>query len=172
MLTVEQKHQLKELLLQNGDLFALDPSELGVANVVQHAINTGDSTPIRQQASRIPFVLRSKVDNMTEEMLEQVSFNPHPHDDILVLGATLEKYLQNLSEVFDRLRKAGLQLRPTKCHLVWKEITYLGFIVTDKGVAADPQKIEAVRSYPTPTDLKHLRSLLYRVGFLLQEAHS
>ena len=81
-------------------------------------------------------------------------------DDILVLGATLEEHLQNLSEVFDSLRKAGLRLKPTKCHLAQKEIAYLGFIVTDKGVAADPQKIEAVCSYPTPTDLKHLRSFL------------
>ena len=76
VLTVEQKHQLKELLLQNGDLFALDPSELGVTNVVQHTINTGDNTPIRQQARRIPFALRSKVDNMTEEMLEQGIIQP------------------------------------------------------------------------------------------------
>ena len=79
-------------------------------------------------------------------------------DDILVLGATLEEHLQNLAQVFACLRKAGLQLKPTKCHLAQKEITYLGFIVTDKWVAADPQKIKAVRSYPTPTDLKHLRS--------------
>ena len=35
-------------------------------------------------------------------------------DDILVLGATLEEHLQNLSEVFDRLRKAGLRLKPTR----------------------------------------------------------
>ena len=75
VLTVEQKHQLKELLLQNGDLFALDPSELGVTNVVQHTINTGDSTPTCQQAHRIPFALRSKVDNMME-MLEQCIIQP------------------------------------------------------------------------------------------------
>ena len=76
VLTIEQKHQLKELLLQNGDLFALDPSDRGVTNVVQHTINTGDSTPIRQQARRIPFALRSNVDNMTEEMLEQGIIQP------------------------------------------------------------------------------------------------
>ena len=51
VLTVEQKHQLKELLLQNGDLFVLSPSELGVTNVVQHTINTGDSTPMDSSAS-------------------------------------------------------------------------------------------------------------------------
>ena len=71
VLTVEQKHQLKELLLQNGDLFALDPSELRAINIVQHTINTGDSTPISQQVSWIPFTLHLKVDNMMEEMLEQ-----------------------------------------------------------------------------------------------------
>ena len=71
VLTVEQKHQLKELLLQIGDLFAHDPSELSVINVVQHTINTGDSTPIHQQVSWIPFALHLKVDNMMEEILEQ-----------------------------------------------------------------------------------------------------
>ena len=81
-------------------------------------------------------------------------------DDILVLGRTLEEHLQNLAQVFDRLRKAGLRLKPTKCHLARKEITYLEFVVTDKGVAANPQKSEAVRSYPTPIDLKHLQPFL------------
>ncbi len=47
-------------------------------------------------------------------------------DDILVLGATLEEHLQNLAQVFDRLRKAGLRLKPIKCHLAQKEIAYLG----------------------------------------------
>ena len=74
-------------------------------------------------------------------------------DDILVLGSTLEEHLQNLAQVFNCLRKAGLRLKPTKCHLAWKKIAYLGFIGTDMGVAANPQKIEAVRSYPTPTNL-------------------
>ena len=32
--------------------------------------------------------------------------------------------------------------------------------MTDKGVAADPRKIEAVCAFPTPTNLKHLRSFL------------
>ena len=49
-------------------------------------------------------------------------------DDILVLGATLEEHLQNprCAQVFDRLRKAGLRLKPTKCHLAQMEIAYLG----------------------------------------------
>ena len=41
VLTVEQKHQIKKLLLQKGDLCAIDPSAFGVTHVVQHTINTG-----------------------------------------------------------------------------------------------------------------------------------
>ena len=48
VLTVEQKHQLMEFLLQNGDLFALDPSELRVINedgTTRFVWITEDSTP-------------------------------------------------------------------------------------------------------------------------------
>ena len=57
------------------------------------------------------------------------------------MGATFEEHLQNLATVFDHLLQARLWLKPTKCHLVWKEITYLGFVVSDHGVVADPQKV-------------------------------
>lgn len=46
------------------------------------------------------------------------------------------------------------------CHLVWKEITYLGFAVSDHGVVANPPKVEAVSAFPVPTDLGHLRCFL------------
>ena len=81
-------------------------------------------------------------------------------NDILVMGAMSEEHWQNLTKVIDRLHEAGLWLKPTKCHLVQKEITYLGFVVTDRDIAADPQKIEAVCAFAVPTDLKHLRSFL------------
>ena len=37
---------------------------------------------------------------------------------------------------------------------------YLGYIVSEHGIAADPKKVEAVDCYPVPTDLKALRSFL------------
>ena len=77
-------------------------------------------------------------------------------DNILVMGATFEEHLDNLSSVLTRLREAGLRLKPAKCHLV----EFLGHVVSATGVAADPAKVEAVKNYPTPTDLKKLRSFL------------
>ena len=61
--------------MQNGDIFALNPSELGASTIVQHTIDTGNNDPIRQQAHRILFTLHAKVD-MTTEMLGQDIIHP------------------------------------------------------------------------------------------------
>ena len=81
-------------------------------------------------------------------------------DDILVMATTFEEHLFNLRCVFDRLRNAGLRLKPSKCYLARRKVEYLGYVISDRGVAADPKKIKAVQEFPTPTNLKQLRSFL------------
>ena len=81
-------------------------------------------------------------------------------DDTLVLGKTFEEHLENLSKVFARLRKAKLTLKAKKCRFARREVEYLGHIVSEHGVAADPAKLKAVREFPQPTDVKSLRSFL------------
>ena len=51
-------------------LFALNPSELGFTDVVQHTIDTGDSRSVCQMPRRIPFALHGKVEEMVEDMLK------------------------------------------------------------------------------------------------------
>ena len=51
-------------------------------------------------------------------------------DDILVVGEMFEDHLLNLRKVFDQLQKAGLHLKPTKCHLAKPQVEYLGYIVS------------------------------------------
>ena len=41
--------QLNDLLVEYADVFALDSSELGMTDLVTHAIDTGDSVPISRQ---------------------------------------------------------------------------------------------------------------------------
>ena len=81
-------------------------------------------------------------------------------DDIIIFSSTPEEHFQRLREVFDRLRMAGLRLKPSKCELLSREVRYLGHIVSDKGVSTDSSKIEAVQSWPTPTTIKQLRGFL------------
>ena len=81
-------------------------------------------------------------------------------DDILVIGKTLEEHNVNLGKVLERMRSAGLRLQPKKCHIVCEEVQYLEHVVSGEGVRTDPKKLEAVKQYPTPTDVKTLRSFL------------
>ena len=71
-----QRDQLRSLVLEFADLFALDSSELGRTSVVTHRINTGDHSPMKQPPRRIPFSLREKVCELTQEMLDDGVIQP------------------------------------------------------------------------------------------------
>ena len=50
----KQQSQLRAVLGRHTDLFAKSPDDLGRTNVVQHAIDTGDARPIKQNPRRPP----------------------------------------------------------------------------------------------------------------------
>ncbi|MCG7882618.1 MAG: reverse transcriptase, partial [Candidatus Thiodiazotropha endolucinida] len=81
-------------------------------------------------------------------------------DDILIYSETLEEHLFHLTTVFDRLRLHGLKLKLKKCSFLQAETQYLGFIINAQGVSPDPQKVEAIRSLPTPTCVREVRSFI------------
>ena len=72
----EESKQLKELVLEYSDLFALSASQLSTTDLVHHVIDTGDSQPVRQLPRRIPFALRGKVEEMVDEMLDHGIIKP------------------------------------------------------------------------------------------------
>ena len=67
------------------------------------------------------------------------------HDEI-VRGRTWEEELERLKQVFERLAWAGLKVKPKKCFLFQKRVSYLGHVVTEEGISADPRKVEQVRT--------------------------
>ena len=81
-------------------------------------------------------------------------------DDVIILGKTFEEYLRNLKEVFQRLREAGLRLKPSKCNLCLEEVEFLGNVVSAKGVCTDPKKTEKVAKWPVPTSKKEVQQFL------------
>ena len=81
-------------------------------------------------------------------------------DDVLVIGSTWEEHNANLEEVFKRLRRAGLRLKPKKCKFAQGSVIYLGHVISKDGIATDPEKVAAVHNYPVPTNIKSLRSFL------------
>ena len=89
-------------------------------------------------------------------------------DDILVIGRTFQEHVSNLREVLERLRYAGLRLKPRKCHLTQSKVVYLGFVISYSGISADTKKVEAVNEFPVPKDVKQLRSFLGLASYYRQ----
>ncbi|CAG2255790.1 Retrovirus-related Pol polyprotein from transposon 17.6,Retrovirus-related Pol polyprotein from transposon 297 [Mytilus edulis] len=81
-------------------------------------------------------------------------------DDIIVFGKTLDDMLVNLRTVFDRLKSAGLKLKAKKCNLCVTMVRYLGHIISEDGIATDPEKIKVVQNWPVPTNPTEVRSFL------------
>jgi len=60
-------------------------------------------------------------------------------DDMIAHVKTFELELQCLTHVFSRLRAANLKLNPKKCELFRCRIKFLGHVVSEEGVATDPE---------------------------------
>ena len=81
-------------------------------------------------------------------------------DDIIVFSQTVAEHLQRLAEVLRRLKNAGLKIKPSKCQLLSKSVQYLGHVVSEKGVQADPTEISCVRDWTVPDSWESLRRFL------------
>ena len=81
-------------------------------------------------------------------------------DDIIVYSEEADEHLRRLEIVFSRLRKARLKLKPSKCKILQKHVTFLGHVVSNEGLSTDPEKIAAVVEWPRPTNQTEIRSFL------------
>ena len=81
-------------------------------------------------------------------------------DDVIVFSRTLDDHLDHLSLVIDRLAKAGLKLKPSKCHFISKKVQFLGHLLTPDGIRPNPDHVAAVRDYSAPTSVKEARQFL------------
>ena len=81
-------------------------------------------------------------------------------DDILVYSKNLEEHHEQLRQVLDLLRKHKLYAKISKCDFAKTSVEFLGHVVSADGLAVDPHKIETIRSWTPPTNLKQLQSFL------------
>ncbi|KMQ89530.1 enzymatic polyprotein endonuclease reverse [Lasius niger] len=132
----------------------------------QDSLKTAFSTPNgHYEYKKMPFGLKNApatfqrlMDNVLTGLQGNVCFVYL--DDIVIYAQTLEEHKQKLSQIFDRIKEAGLSLQPEKCQFFKRELMYLGHIISDKGVKPNPEKIKAVEQYPIPKNHKQLKQFL------------
>ena len=81
-------------------------------------------------------------------------------DDLLIYSKTVEEHEQHLAAVLAILRTHQLYANVGKCHFAVPQVDFCGHIISSSGIATDPSKIEAIRSWNIPTNLHDLRSFL------------
>jgi hypothetical protein len=86
-------------------------------------------------------------------------------DDVLIYSRTEKEHHEHVQAVLQEFRKHKLYAKKSKCEFFRPEVKFLGFIVGAEGVKVDPEKVEAVRSWPVPKSVTDVRSFLGFVGF-------
>jgi hypothetical protein len=80
-------------------------------------------------------------------------------DDIVVKTRESNSLLENLAQVFDKLRATSTKLNPKKCVFGVSAGKLLGFLVSHRGIEANPDKIQAIEAMRPPARLKDVQRL-------------
>ena len=128
---------------------------------------------------RIPMGLCNSPDIFQEkmnELFEGLNFVRAYIDDLLVISkGTFESHLEELEEVFKRLREAGLKVNAKKSFFARGELEYLGYWITRDGIQPMKNKVSAIMQLAEPKTRKELRSFIGVVNYYrdmwLRRAH-
>ncbi|CAA7049796.1 unnamed protein product [Microthlaspi erraticum] len=86
-------------------------------------------------------------------------------DDILIYSRDVESHQRHLQIVLDLMRQHKFYANLKKCSFGESEVSYLGHRISAEGVAADPEKIEAMVKWPEPKSVTELRGFLGLTGY-------
>ena len=113
--------------------------------------------------TRLPFGISSApgiFQRVIESLLQGVEGVVVYLDDILITGSTEDEHLRALEEVLDRLDKAGLRVKQSKCEFMRPSVDYLGHRIDATGLHPLQDKVRAIKEAPTPKSVHELKSYL------------
>ena len=87
-------------------------------------------------------------------------------DDMLIKTQTEDTLLSDLAQVFDTIRKHDMRLNPVKSTFAVEAGKFLGFMLTQRGIEANPDKCQAILNMKSPTCVKEVQQLNGRLAAL------
>ena len=87
-------------------------------------------------------------------------------DDMVVTSAGIETHALDLQELFDTINKYQLKLNPEKCVFGVRAGKFLGFMITERGIEANPDKCQAIINMRSPSSMKEVQQLTGRMAAL------
>ncbi|XP_071916083.1 uncharacterized protein [Coffea arabica] len=87
-------------------------------------------------------------------------------DDILLKSQTTSSFLSDLREVFEVLRNTRMMLNPKKCVFGVTSRKFLGYLVSRRGIEANPDKVKAIQEMSPPRCIRDVQRLTGRLAAL------
>ena len=87
-------------------------------------------------------------------------------DDCSVIGDTNIAFVSRLRLVFEPFRKHKLYLEANKCYSGFKELEFVGKVLSEEGLQISRTKIQSILDFPLPTVGRQLKSFLGTVNYL------
>lgn len=81
-------------------------------------------------------------------------------DDIVIFARDKTKHDVTLERVMELIKENNLQLKVSKCKFYARKFEYLGHIVSENGISPNPKKINAIKKFPTLSNMKMVQSFL------------
>ena len=89
-------------------------------------------------------------------------------DDVIVFSHTKEEHLHCLRVVFAHFLEHGLKLKPSKCHFLQDEITFLGHEISAEGMKPGTANLKAIAEMTLPKTYTEIRGFTGMTGFFRQ----
>ena len=87
-------------------------------------------------------------------------------DDMLVKSTMVELHIAHMAEAFHILKEYNMKLNPAKCAFGVLAGKFLDFIVNNRGIEANPDKIKVVLDMPSPSSITEVQRLTGRIAAL------
>ena len=117
----------------------------------------------RYHFTKLPFGISSAPEHFQKRMSRILSGLDGVQclmDDVLVYGKDEEEHDSRLMETLQRIQAAGATLNPEKCEFKKTELKFLGHVVNQDGIKADPDKVSAIVEMEAPTNVSELRRFM------------
>ena len=87
-------------------------------------------------------------------------------DDMLVKSKDKANHLDDLKETFSTLHKYNIKLNPAKFVFAITSGKFLGFVVSQRDIEANPNKVKAIIEVKSPKTVNEVQSLIGKVAAL------
>nr|QBA09453.1 ty3-gypsy sub-class retrotransposonable element polyprotein [Oryza sativa Japonica Group] len=87
-------------------------------------------------------------------------------DDVVVKSREIEDHIADLRKVFERTRKYGLKMNPTKCAFGVSAGQFLGFLVHERGIEIPQRSINAIKKIKPPRNKTELQEMIGKINFV------